>query len=153
MENEKDKKKIADSMSEIKKAIQSDDSLSQQVGKENAKPLTEFILLEKIVSSPANAGNNKKGVENKKYTATNNDKTIVKHRKVVVHNKKTKKNRVRIEPRKISKHTDPVAGVVDREIKPIIKKWIDKNLRVFVKSIVIEEMKGISKATEKPPGR
>ena len=46
-----------------------------------------------------------------------------------------------------------MAEVVDREIKPIIKKWIDKNLRAFVKSIVIEEMKGISKATEKPSGR
>ena len=47
----------------------------------------------------------------------------------------------------------PVADVVDREIKPIIKKWIDKNLRAFVKSIVIEEMKGISKAAEKPSSR
>ena len=44
---------------------------------------------------------------------------------------------------------DPVAAMVDREIKPIIKKWIGKNLKSFVKSIVIKEMKLISKVTQK----
>ena len=34
-------------------------------------------------------------------------------------------------------------------IKPIIKKWISKNLKSFVKTIVIQEMKLISKATQK----
>ena len=47
------------------------------------------------------------------------------------------------------KSKDPVADLVEREIKPIIKKWISKNLKSFVKTIVIEEMKLISKATQK----
>ena len=49
----------------------------------------------------------------------------------------------------IKKPKDPVAALVEREIKPIIKKWISKNLKSFVKTIVIEEMKLISKATQK----
>ena len=39
--------------------------------------------------------------------------------------------------------------MVEKEIKPIIKKWIKKNLRSFVKTIVVEEMKQISEATQK----
>ena len=46
-----------------------------------------------------------------------------------------------------------VKNLVDKEIKPIIRKWINKNLRKFVKNIVIEEMKSISKATQKPSSR
>ena len=49
----------------------------------------------------------------------------------------------------LKKTKDPVEALVDREIKPIIKKWISKNLKSFVKTIVIQEMKLISKATQK----
>ena len=45
----------------------------------------------------------------------------------------------------LKKTKDPVQALVDREIKPIIKKWISKNLKSFVKTIVIQEMKLISK--------
>ena len=49
-----------------------------------------------------------------------------------------------------TKSKDPIANLVEREIKPIIQKWIDKNLKNFVKTIVIEEMKLITKVTQKP---
>ena len=68
---------------------------------------------------------------------------------------KNKKNIKKVEKPKViikkikKKNEDPIALVVEREIKPIIKKWINKNLRSFVKSIVIEEMKQISEATLK----
>ena len=66
MENEKDKKKIEESMSEIKKTIQSEVSYSNQVSNINEKSDTEFLLLEKIVSSPYSAGRNKKPIEKEK---------------------------------------------------------------------------------------
>ena len=51
--------------------------------------------------------------------------------------------------KELKKTKDPVEALVDREIKPIIKKWIGKNLKSFVKTIVIQEMKLISQATQK----
>ena len=54
---------------------------------------------------------------------------------------------------KTNKEKNQVDDLVDKEVKPIIKKWIDKNLRTFVKNIVVEEMKSISKATQKPSNR
>ena len=60
-----------------------------------------------------------------------------------------KKNIVDNISKPFNKKKDPVEALVDREIKPIIKKWINKNLKSFVKTIVIEEMKLISKATKK----
>ena len=42
-----------------------------------------------------------------------------------------------------------IDNIINKEIKPIIKSWINKNLRVFVKKIVVEEFKAISKSTYK----
>ena len=111
-----------------------------------------FILLDKIVSKGKNYDQkaiienkfNNKAVEEK-----NND--ITQNKKVKIESKanKPKKNIVNNISKPLNKTKDPVEALVDREIKPIIKKWIGKNLKSFVKTIVIQEIKLISKATQK----
>ncbi len=112
----------------------------------------EYVLLEKIIS--------RKEIKNKEDTIkkdfnspkanhlrkgqNSNISENKKIEKIVLNKKKGDKS--------LNKK-DPVAQLVDREIKPIIKKWINKNLKLFVKRIVIEEMKLISKATKKPTSR
>ena len=105
-----------------------------------------FILLDKIVS---------KGKKHYNKTQTEikpSNKDIEKKNKNIKSNTKLsnpKKNIVDNISKPFNKKKDPVEALVDREIKPIIKKWINKNLKSFVKTIVIEEMKLISKATKK----
>ena len=105
-----------------------------------------FILLDKIVS---------KGKKHDNKTQTEikpSNKDIEKKNKNIKSNTKLsnpKKNIVDNISKPFNKKKDPVEALVDREIKPIIKKWINKNLKSFVKTIVIEEMKLISKATQK----
>ena len=105
-----------------------------------------FILLDKIVS---------KGKKHDNKTQTEikpSNKDIEKKNKNIKSNTKLsnpKKNIVDNISKPFNKKKDPVEALVDREIKPIIKKWINKNLKSFVKTIVIEEMKLISKATKK----
>ena len=153
MEKDKDKKKIEASMSEIKKAIQKDNIASLKSTKVDKKSSGEYLLLEKIISSPSDSHLNQKIVKNKKKVVIKTVNKIIEPSKNSLKENKTKKIKTKNLKKLPSKVKSPVADVVDREIKPIIKKWIDKNLRAFVKSIVIEEMKGISKATEKPSGR
>ena len=112
----------------------------------------DFILLDKIVSKGKKYDQkaiienkfNNKAVEEK-----NND--ITQNKKVKTESKvnKPKKNIVNNISNPLKKTKDPVAALVDREIKPIIKKWIGKNLKSFVKTIVVQEIKLISKATQK----
>ena len=112
----------------------------------------DFILLDKIVSRSnkkvSKILNNKKSkkkdtsIMNKKILESEEIKSVLKDNNF---NKTT--NNKKLTSSKKSK--DPVDALVEREIKPIIKKWISKNLKSFVKTIVIEEMKLISKATEK----
>ena len=153
MEKDKDKKQIEASMSEIKKAIQKDNISSLKNTKVDKKSSGEYLLLEKIISSPSDSHLNQKIVKNKKKVVIKTVNKIIEPSKNGLNENKTKKIKTKNLKKLPSKVKSPVADVVDREIKPIIKKWIDKNLRAFVKSIVIEEMKGISKATEKPSGR
>ena len=111
-----------------------------------------FILLDKIVSK-GKKYNQKAIIENKLNNKAveekNND--ITQNKKVKTEGKanKPKKNIVNNISNPLKKTKDPVEALVDREIKPIIKKWIGKNLKSFVKTIVIQEIKLISKATQK----
>ena len=111
-----------------------------------------FILLDKIVSK-GKKYNQKAIIENKLNNKAveekNND--ITQNKKVKIESKanKPKKNIVNSISNPLKKTKDPVEALVDREIKPIIKKWIGKNLKSFVKTIVIQEIKLISKATQK----
>ena len=111
-----------------------------------------FILLDKIVSK-GKKYDQKAIIENKfnnkAVQEKNND--ITQNKKVKTESKlnKPKKNIVNNISKPLKKTKDPVEALVDREIKPIIKKWIGKNLKSFVKTIVIQEMKLISKATQK----
>ena len=102
-----------------------------------------FILLNKIISKGQKTYyKNKKEVTEKNFKERNSkisqNKTIKLDKKI---NNKISNS--------VKKPKDPVAALVDREIKPIIKKWIGRNLKSFVKTIVIEEIKLISKATQK----
>ena len=111
-----------------------------------------FILLDKIVSK------GKKYDQKTKIEHKSNNKEIQEKNNNVTQNKivkndnkssNSKKNIVDNMSKPLKKTKDPVEALVDREIKPIIKKWISKNLKSFVKTIVIQEMKLISKATQK----
>lgn len=137
-----EKIKIDEALSHIKKAIiETDDIESKNVNK------NDYILLDKIVTNK-----NEKVIDKKKLG-------IKKHKKknILEKNKKksspNKKKEIKSKLIKKNKEKSPVDDLVDKEVKPIIKKWIDKNLRTFVKNIVIEEMKSISKATQKPSNK
>ena len=116
---------------------------------DNKDSSEEYILLDKIIKK-------KKTVTistNKKNSLIKPQVTKSKLLNVYNENKKTnktiKKASINKEENIKSTNKDPVAALVDREIKPIIKKWISKNLKSFVKTIVIQEMKLISKASQK----
>ena len=111
-----------------------------------------FILLDKIVSKGKKYDQKTiidNEFNNKAVQEKNNDITQNKKVKTERKSKKPKKNIVNSISNPLKKTKDPVEALVDREIKPIIKKWIGKNLKSFVKTIVIQEMKLISKATQK----
>ena len=111
-----------------------------------------FILLDKIVSKGKKYDQKaiiEKKFNNKAVQEKNNDITQNKKVKTESKSNKPKKNIVNNISNPLKKTKDPVEALVDREIKPIIKKWIGKNLKSFVKTIVIQEIKLISKATQK----
>ena len=111
----------------------------------------DFILLDKIVSK-GKKYDQKTKIEDKpnnKDVQKNNNITRNKIVKTGSKLSNQKKNIVENMSKPLKKTKDPVEALVDREIKPIIKKWISKNLKSFVKTIVIQEMKLISKATQK----
>ena len=111
-----------------------------------------FILLDKIVSKGKKYDQKAKIVNksnNKNVQAKHNKITQNKNIKTLSKLSNNKKNIVDNISKPLKKPQDPVEALVDREIKPIIKKWISKNLKSFVKTIVIQEMKLISKATQK----
>tara|TARA_B100001121_G_scaffold274184_1_gene261800 strand:- start:468 stop:902 length:435 start_codon:yes stop_codon:yes gene_type:complete len=141
---EKDKSTISEELDHIRKSINQQNETKSEGG--------NFILLDKIVSKSKKFHQkdtlgdklNKKAIQEK-----NNN--IIQNKKVKTDSKlnKPKKNLVNNISNSLKKTKDPVEALVDREIKPIIKKWISKNLKSFVKTIVIQEMKLISKATQK----
>ena len=111
----------------------------------------DFILLDKIVSK-GKKYDQKKKIEDKPNSKDIQKNNNITRNKIVKTGSKLsnqKKNIVENMSKPLKKTKDPVEALVDREIKPIIKKWISKNLKSFVKTIVIEEMKLISKATQK----
>tara|TARA_E500000178_G_scaffold106141_1_gene105768 strand:+ start:74 stop:508 length:435 start_codon:yes stop_codon:yes gene_type:complete len=111
-----------------------------------------FILLDKIVSKGKKYDQKTiidNEFNNKAVQEKNNDITQNKKVKTERKSNKPKKNIVNSISNPLKKTKDPVEALVDREIKPIIKKWIGKNLKSFVKTIVIQEIKLISKATLK----
>ena len=111
-----------------------------------------FILLDKIVRKGKKYDQKTKIVnkaDNKNIQEKNNKITQNKNIKSFSKLSNHKKNIVDNTSKPLKKKQDPVEALVDREIKPIIKKWISKNLKSFVKTIVIQEMKLISKATQK----
>ena len=140
---ENNKPNISEELDHIKNSInQKNDKISNN---------DSFIVLDKIISKGKknkykDLSNNEPNIENdKKIKNNDNKKEIIKSEKPTIN----KKNTINKISNPVKKTKDPVAALVDREIKPIIKKWISKNLKSFVKTIVIEEMKLISKATQK----
>ena len=111
-----------------------------------------FILLDKIVSKGKKYDNKAKiEIKPKNKDAKEKNNNFTQHKNIKTYSKlnNPKKNIVDNISKPSKKIKDPVEALVDKEIKPIIKKWINKNLKSFVKTIVIEEMKLISKATQK----
>ena len=141
----KEKNEIEESLNEIRKVM-------EETTKKNDKASdnkSDVLLLKKIVSK-----SNIKNDKNKKNDdIKEKQNSVLKTTDTNTHFKKknVKKDRMQKNFQKNSKRkqNDPIALIVEREIKPIIKKWINKNLRSFVKTIVIEEMKLISEATQK----
>ena len=111
-----------------------------------------FILLDKIVSK-GKKYDKKTQIDQKPNNRDSLEKNInISQNKIIKTDSKItnpKKKIVDNISKPLKKTKDPVEALVDREIKPIIKKWISKNLKSFVKTIVIQEMKLISKATQK----
>ena len=141
---ENDKPNINEELDHIKDSInKKKDKLSDE---------DSFIILDKIISKGTKKdyktdSNIKLQSEDDKKDNNNSNNSYSNEgkKKPIV----TKKNTAYKKHDPVKKTKDPVAALVDREIKPIIKKWIGKNLKSFVKTIVIQEMKLISKATQK----
>ena len=140
---ENDKSTINEELDHIRNSINQ---------KNEIKSDDDFILLDKIVSKGKKY--DQKAIFENKFTnkaVQENDNNITKNKSVKTerNSNKQKKNIVNNISNPSKKTKDPVEALVDREIKPIIKKWIGKNLKSFVRTIVIQEMKLISKATQK----
>ena len=141
----KEKKEIEESLNEIRKVMEEDPKKDNKILDNNS----DVLLLKKIVSK-----SNVQFEKDEKFSkAKLAEKNTLKNTDTNVHAKKknTKKVRLQKNLQKNSKRKngDPIALMIEKEIKPIIKKWINKNLRSFVKTIVVEEMKLISEATQK----
>lgn len=144
---ENDKTNIEEELNHIRDSINKKKNEKEMVNEND-----DFILLDKIVSRSnkkvSKVLNNKKS--KKKDTSIINKKILESEEiKSVLKDSSFNKTTTNKKLTSSKKPKDPVAALVEREIKPIIKKWISKNLKSFVKTIVIEEMKLISKATEK----
>ena len=140
---ENDKSTINEELDHIRNSINQ---------KNEIKSDDDFILLDKIVSKGKKY--DQKAIFENKFTnkaVQENDNNITKNKSVKTerNSNKQKKNIVNNISNPSKKTKDPVEALIDREIKPIIKKWIGKNLKSFVRTIVIQEMKLISKATQK----
>ena len=141
---ENDKPNINEELDHIKDSInKKKDKLSDE---------DNFIILDKIVSKgmkkdyKTDSNIKLQSEDDKKDNNNSNNRHANEGKKKSI---VTKKNITYKKHDNVKKIKDPVAALVDREIKPIIKKWIGKNLKSFVKTIVIQEMKLISKATQK----
>ena len=142
MKNDND---INNSLSNIKKALREAPNPSKS-NKENE----DYFLLENVIEKKALHKKAGKSSPNK-FEAENNKKNT--NNRLLKKSKVTEKNKIKNEKIKFSKKLiskkKPVEIVINNEIKPIIQKWITKNLRGFVKKVVVEEFKVISKAAFK----
>ena len=139
MKNDKD---INNSLSEIKKVLQNDKSKFASI-KENE----DFYLLEDIVDNKSLASHTNKKNSEEKIILSKEEKKSTK-KTVALKKYKIKKDKS-LEAKKVSGKKIPIETVVNEEIKPIIQKWIKKNLRTFVKKVVVQEFKAISKSAFK----
>ena len=87
------------------------------------------------------------GVKGDILSSKDLDKKLTKKASAIKKNK-ARKEKVELVKKTVKKKK-PVEIVINKEIKPIIQKWIRKNLRSFVKKVVVEEFKVISKAAFK----
>ena len=129
------------------------DHIRNSINQKNEKQSDDnFILLDKIVSK-GKKYDKKTQIDQKPNNRDSLEKNInISQNKIIKTDSKItnpKKKIVDNISKPLKKTKDPVEALVDREIKPIIKKWISKHLKSFVKTIVIQEMKLISKATQK----
>jgi len=138
----KSDKDINNSLSEIKKVLTDKKPESHDQNKD-----TNFFLLEDLVKKGNPVKDLKKNKENKNILDNKLDTVYAKKSKT---RKKPKLKKIKATQFKnIENKTSSIDNIINKEIKPIIKSWINKNLRVFVKKIVAEEFKAISKSTYK----
>ena len=143
MKNDKD---INSSLNNIKKALREEKDIIDS-NKEN----NDFFLLENVIEkkNPSSISSNP-DIKNK--VKSNNLKKVTNRSSIKKFNT-LKKNKTRNEKteasKKIVNKNKPIEKVINKEVKPIIQKWISKNLRIFVKKVVMEEFKVISKAAFK----
>ncbi len=137
----KENKEIEESLNEIRKVMEEDPKKENKILENNS----DVLLLKKIVSK-----SNVQYEKDEKFTkAKLAEKNTLKNTDTNLNAKKKNTKKVKTQKNLKRKNSDPIALMVEKEIKPIIKKWIKKNLRSFVKTIVVEEMKQISEATQK----
>ena len=138
----KSDKDINNSLSEIKKVLTDKKPESHDQNKD-----TNFFLLKDLVKKGNPVKDLKKNKENKNILDNKLDTVNAKKSKT---RKKPKLKKIKATQFKnIENKTSSIDNIINKEIKPIIKSWINKNLRVFVKKIVVEEFKAISKSTYK----
>ena len=104
--------------------------------KENKK----FFLLENVIQNLS--GNAVMQILKIKLNLIIQKSYKQKHNKINVL-KKIKLERKKLKHQKLINTNKPIENVINKEIKPIIQKWISKNLRTFVKKVIMEEFKVI----------
>ena len=142
MKNDKD---INNSLSNIKKALR--DKKEVNLNKENTN---DYFLLENVIKKKPLHKTSSVGLENK---IKEENIRKVYEKKALKQTDSIKKNKIRKDKtqqsKKLASKKNPVETVINKEVKPIIEKWIRKNLRTFVKKVVVEEFKVISKVAFK----
>ena len=143
MKNNKD---INNSLNNIKKALSEEKDVIAY-DKEN----NDFFLLENVIEkNPRSSISSNADIKNK--AKSNNLKKVANKSSVkkfsTIKKNKTRNEKTEASKKIVNKHR-PIEKVINKEVKPIIQKWISKNLRIFVKKVVMEEFKVISKAAFK----
>ena len=139
MKNDKD---INSSLSEIKKVLTEKKELSD-VDSEKS----DFYLLKDVIKKGEDVNVLNKNKIEKNLVINKSEKKFTPNPNIIKKNK-AKKGKV-AQFKKSATKSSPVENVINKEIKPIIRNWIKKNLRVFVKKVVVEEFKVISKTAFK----
>ncbi len=133
---------INTSLSEIKKVLTEE----KKEAKENFKA-DDFFLLKNVIKK-GNIQDNKNKSSQYKQSFVNKSEKENFNKQNISKKTKIKKNKL-LQTKKVDSKNNTLDSVIDTEIKPIIRSWIKKNLRDFVKKIVLEEFQTISKAISK----